>query len=88
MSLAVVVGRKTSEQKTNVIEEVNRLKLQEKIKHDGTLASVNEHEQAMEDITQSLTNAILTTNPNDAKQFEKLLDGESNYIVSIIFKNN
>ena len=80
-SIACTPGRLSSEQRTRVIEEVNRLELQSKMRQDGTLVSGVEHEKNMDDIVRLLTDTRLKCVPNTANSLELMLDNEKRYLV-------
>ena len=83
MSAGSQLGRCSNAHRANVTEQVKRLQLQSKMKSDGTLVSIDEHGQNMDDLVAMLTNTQLTFVPNSTERYESALASEKQYLVRL-----
>ena len=80
--LAIKIGRRSYKAQVHAIEEILRLELQQKIKHDGSLASKSEHNIEMDRIVKILTDTHMNDVPNTAEFFNTISEREERYMVS------
>ena len=80
--LGVKIGRHTHERKTNNIQEVKRLEIQNRMTCEGALSDAIKRENELNNIIKQVTNIRIMGEPRSTEEYEAHCQAEQMYLVS------